>query len=87
MQQELKILKHGGWIYIAEKNTGKDQECCMEGNMGHCYLACHGCSCPLNCKDEHYRIRDYYHAMEDYAPDGIYNYYLIHSCIYHYINL
>ncbi len=28
-------------------------------------------------KDEYYRIRDYYHAMEDYAPDGIYNYYLI----------
>lgn len=55
MQQELKILKYGGHIYIAEANTGKEQECCMEGNMGHCYLACHGCSCPLNCKDEHYR--------------------------------
>ena len=55
MQQELKILKYGGHIYIAEANTGKDQECCMEGNMGHCYLTCHGCSCPLNCKDEHYR--------------------------------
>ena len=39
MQQELKILKRGGRIYIAEANTGKEQECCMEGNMGHCYLA------------------------------------------------
>ena len=55
MQQELKILKQGGWIYIAEKNTGKDQECCMEGNMGHCWLACNGMGCPLSCKEEHYR--------------------------------
>lgn len=28
-------------------------------------------------KDEYYRIRDYFHAMEDYAPDGVYNYYII----------
>lgn len=55
MREELKLLKQGDSIYIAEKNTGKDQECCMEGNMGHCWLACNGFHCPLKCKEEHYR--------------------------------
>lgn len=55
MQQELKILKNGSNVYVAYENTGTPQECSMKGNLGHCWLACNGYHCPLNCKDEHYR--------------------------------
>lgn len=55
MQQELKILKNGSNVYVAYENTGASQECSMKGNLGHCWLACNGYHCPLNCKTEHYK--------------------------------